>query len=69
MNHESREPVWIGEGRSIATLEKFFDQLGPEGCQRLQLVTLDMSNAYIEEVRRLDLPCCSAFPLPLPQVA
>ncbi len=52
MNHESSEPVWIGEGRSIATLEKFFDQLGPEGCLRLQLVTLDMSNAYIEVVKR-----------------
>jgi transposase len=51
-NHESGEPVWIGPGRSIATLDAFFDQIGPEACQRLQLITLDMSNAYIEVVKR-----------------
>jgi transposase len=52
MNHESGEPVWVRQGRSIATLEQFFDQIGPEGCLRLELVTLDMSNAYIEAVKR-----------------
>ena len=51
-NHESGEPVWIGPGRSIATLDAFFDQLGPEACQRIQLITLDMSNAYIQVVKR-----------------
>jgi transposase len=52
MDHESGQPVWIGPGRSIATLDAFFDQIGPEACNRIQLITLDMSNAYIEVVKR-----------------
>ncbi|HVM67964.1 MAG TPA: ISL3 family transposase [Acidimicrobiales bacterium] len=38
--------VWAGEGRSSATLERFYDELGPGGCTRLQAVSLDMGRAY-----------------------
>jgi len=34
------------EGRNAATLEAFYDELGDEGLDRLQVVTLDMGGAY-----------------------
>ena len=52
MNHETGEPVWVGEGKSAETLERFFDELGPQRCLSVQLVTIDMSNAFIEAVKR-----------------
>lgn len=38
--------VWAAEGKSAATLEAFYDELGPEGCGRLEAVSLDMGAAY-----------------------
>lgn len=38
--------VWAHEGRDHATLEKFYDLLGADGCGRLQAVSLDMGGAY-----------------------
>jgi transposase len=42
--------VWIGEGKSAETLSQFFEQLGPERSRKLQLVTMDMSEAYRKTV-------------------
>jgi transposase len=38
--------IWAGEGRSAATLEAFYDLLGPDGCAALEAVSLDMGGAY-----------------------
>jgi len=38
--------VWAGEGRSAATLEGFYAELGPARCARLTAVSLDMGAAY-----------------------
>ncbi len=51
-DHDSEQIVWGGEGKSAATLDGFFDRLGPEGCASIQLVSIDMSGAFIEAVRR-----------------
>jgi transposase len=50
-NHESGDPVWIGEGRSRETVSTFFDELGEERTKKLEVVTMDMSGSYIEEVK------------------
>ena len=50
-NHETGEPVWIGEGNSRQTVATFFRELGEERARRLKVVSIDMSGAYIEEVR------------------
>jgi transposase len=52
MDHENREPVWVAEGKSAQTLNRFFDELGEERCRAIQLVTIDMSNAFIEVVKQ-----------------
>lgn len=38
--------VWAGEGRSSATLEGFYDELGQARCQQLQAVSMDLGAAY-----------------------
>ena len=38
--------VWVGEGKSGATLERFFDQLGLERAARLQAASMDLHGAY-----------------------
>lgn len=41
VDHDTRRVVWLVEGRSKATLAAFFDQLGPERCARIDLVSAD----------------------------
>lgn len=43
--------LWVGTGRGREHVRPFFVLLGPEGCQRLQAVAMDMNPAYEEEVR------------------
>ena len=43
--------IWIGEGKSAATLNKFFEEFGKTRCSKLQVVTMDMSEAYLNSVR------------------
>ncbi|MGH6912625.1 MAG: ISL3 family transposase [Geminicoccales bacterium] len=44
--------VWAGEGRSAATLEAFYDELGEERCAQLTAVSLDMGAAYKAATQR-----------------
>lgn len=49
--------VWAGEGRNGAsgkdsgTLARFYDQLGPDRCAKLQAVSLDLGGAYAKATR------------------
>ena len=38
--------VWVGEGKSGATLQRFFDQLGPARAAQLQAASMDLHGAY-----------------------
>lgn len=44
--HETGALVWCGEGRSGATLARFFVALGPERCERIEAVSVDMGAAW-----------------------
>lgn len=50
VDHERGHVVWAAEGKSAATLKRFFDELGPERCAQLEAVTIDLSGAYIKAV-------------------
>ena len=50
VDHERGRVVWAAEGKSAATLERFFEDLGPERCVQLEAVTIDLSAAYIKAV-------------------
>jgi transposase len=43
--------VWAAEGKGAETAAKFFAELGPERCAKLEVVTLDLSAAFISAVK------------------
>jgi transposase len=50
-DHRSRTIVWGAEGRDAATLDGFFDELGPERAAGIEAVSMDMAPAYEKSVR------------------
>jgi len=38
--------VWAREGKDAATLEAFYDELGPTRCEQLKAVSMDMGEAF-----------------------
>lgn len=42
--------VWVGKGKSSKTLGEFFEILGPQRAGKLELVTMDMGQAYQKAV-------------------
>ena len=51
MDEQRLRVLWVGEGRSRASLKPFFDLLGEEGCRRIEAVAMDMNTAFDLEVR------------------
>lgn len=49
---DRKRVLWVGRGRSRADVRPFFELLGPEGCQKLQAVAMDMNTAYDLEVKQ-----------------
>jgi transposase len=47
-NHDTGDPVWIGEGRTKKTMGAFFDEVGSSGAEQLEAVSMDMCAPYIE---------------------
>lgn len=45
--------VWAHEGKNAETLKSFFEQLGEERCSAIEVVTMDMSEAYITAVKEM----------------
>lgn len=52
LDADTRRVLWIGEGRSRAAVRPFFEELGPEGCARIEAVAMDMNTAFDLEVRQ-----------------
>ena len=50
-DHDTHRIVWAMEGKTADTFGAFFDELGPERCQQLEVVTMDMSKAYISAAK------------------
>jgi len=64
IDHDSGRLVWAAPGRDRRTVEAFLDALGPERCQKIQLVSADMA-AWIAGPIRQRCPdavlCVDAF--------
>lgn len=52
LDADTRRVLWIGQGRSRAAIRPFFEELGPEGCARIEAVAMDMNTAFDLEVRQ-----------------
>ena len=44
--------IWAGEGKSAATLEAFFDQLGPQRSAQLEAASADLYGTYAQVIAR-----------------
>jgi transposase len=51
VDHDRGRVVWAGEGKSSETLGKFFGLLTAEQRASIQVVTIDMSAAFIKSIR------------------
>jgi transposase len=52
LDADTRQILWIGEGRSRAAVRSFFEALGTKGCARIEAVAMDMNTAFDLEVRK-----------------
>lgn len=50
-NHRTGKVVWGGEGKSAATLDGFFEELGNERCEQLSAISMDMGQAFAKSAR------------------
>jgi len=48
---DTQQVLWVGEGRSRAAVRPFFEWLGPETCDRIEAVAMDMNTAMDLEVQ------------------
>lgn len=51
VDHDRAKVVWGREGRDAATLDDFFDELGPQRSAQIEPVSLDLGPAYLKSVR------------------
>lgn len=52
LDADTRQVLWVGEGRSRDAVRPFFEWLGPQRCAQVQAVAMDMNTAFDLEVRR-----------------
>lgn len=52
LDADNRRVLWVGEGRSREAVRAFFTWLGPERCDRIEAVAMDMNTAFDLEVKR-----------------
>ncbi|MFQ5507641.1 MAG: ISL3 family transposase [Planctomycetota bacterium] len=50
-DHDTGNVIWADEGKCSETLKRFFKGLPPEVCEAIEIVTMDMSQAYMKAVR------------------
>ena len=50
-DHDTGNVVWVCEGKTSDVLKGFFESLGPDVCNAIEIVTMDMSQAYQKAVR------------------
>ena len=52
MDADRMRVLWVGEGNSREAIRPFFELLGPERCQQIEAVAMDMNTAFDLEVQQ-----------------
>lgn len=52
MDAETQQVLWVGEGRSREAVRPFFEWLGPQACNQIEAVAMDMNTAMDLEVQQ-----------------
>jgi transposase len=50
VDHDTRRVIWAKKGKSSDTLNAFFDEIGEERAKGIEVVTADMSAAFIKSI-------------------
>lgn len=50
-DHDAKKVIWGKAGKDAATLDAFFDEVGPEEAAGIEAVSMDMGPAYAKSVR------------------
>jgi len=50
-DHQTGAIVWAKPGRNAATLQDFFDDLGPDGRASIKAISIDMNGGYEKAIR------------------
>jgi transposase len=50
-NHDTGRIVWAKKGKSSDTFAEFFKELGKDRCEQVEIVSMDMGEAYIKTAR------------------
>ena len=50
VDHDRAQVVWGAPGRDSATLDKFFDELGPQRSAQIEAISMDLGPAYLKSV-------------------
>ncbi|WP_426989350.1 transposase [Pseudarthrobacter sp. Y6] len=50
-DHETSKIVWGALGKNAATMDGFFEEIGPENTATIEAVSMDMGLAFIKSVR------------------
>ena len=50
-DHDKKRVIWGKAGKNAATLDAFFDEIGPEQAADIEAVSMDMGPAYAKSVR------------------
>lgn len=51
IDHDTGQVVWVSHGQGSEALVEFFDAIGKDVCEQIELVTMDMSAGYQKAVR------------------
>ena len=51
-DHDTGRVVWVAKGKRGAALEAFYAALGPERCDQLEAVSMDLGTIYRDATRR-----------------
>jgi len=51
-DHDSGRVVWVAKGKRGAALEAFYQALGPDRCERIEAVSMDLGTIYRDATRR-----------------
>ena len=50
VDHYEAKVVWGAPGKDAVTLDKFFDELGPERSAQIEAVSMDLGPAFFKSV-------------------
>lgn len=52
LDADTRRVLWVSKDRTRLSIRPFFQQLGEQGCARIEAVAMDMNTAFDLEVRK-----------------